>query len=161
MDFIDYSKYSVEELEDAYKHIDREKWPDRVKEIESILIDPVKRQLRINTDKYRKKVANERHQKWNKKHEPLGYSLMFVLLSILASFFGIVAWRSGHGTHAESLAERVLYGAIFIGVAYINFRKWRKKMVNESKTNKLINKDKKQLAVFVPQHFSQQFFAHY
>ncbi|SQH75974.1 protein of unknown function [Shewanella benthica] len=27
--------------------------------------------------------------------------------------------------------------------------------------NKLINKDKKQLAVFVPQHFSQQFFAHY
>jgi hypothetical protein len=29
------------------------------------------------------------------------------------------------------------------------------------KYNKLINKDKKQLAVFVPQHFSQQFFAHY
>lgn len=27
--------------------------------------------------------------------------------------------------------------------------------------NKLINKDKKQLAIFVPQHFSQQFFAHY
>jgi hypothetical protein len=27
--------------------------------------------------------------------------------------------------------------------------------------NKLINKDKKQLAVFVPQHFSQQFLAHY
>jgi hypothetical protein len=27
--------------------------------------------------------------------------------------------------------------------------------------NKLINKDKKQLAVFVDQHFSQQFFAHY
>jgi hypothetical protein len=27
--------------------------------------------------------------------------------------------------------------------------------------NKLINQDKKQLAVFVPQHFSQQFFAHY
>ena len=26
--------------------------------------------------------------------------------------------------------------------------------------NKLINKDKKQLAVFVPQHFSQQFQAH-
>jgi len=27
--------------------------------------------------------------------------------------------------------------------------------------NKLINKDKKQFAVFVPQHFSKQFFAHY
>ncbi|CAM3397944.1 hypothetical protein SHVI106290_12620 [Shewanella violacea] len=27
--------------------------------------------------------------------------------------------------------------------------------------NKLINKDKKQLDVFVLQHFSQQFFAHY
>ena len=30
-----------------------------------------------------------------------------------------------------------------------------------SLANKLINKDKKQLAVFVPQHFSQQFFAYY
>jgi hypothetical protein len=30
-----------------------------------------------------------------------------------------------------------------------------------AKHNKLINKDKKQLAVFVPQHFSQQFLAHY
>jgi hypothetical protein len=27
--------------------------------------------------------------------------------------------------------------------------------------NKLINKDKKQFAVFVPQHFSKQFFACY
>lgn len=27
--------------------------------------------------------------------------------------------------------------------------------------NKQINKDKKQLTVFVPQHFSQQNFAHY
>ena len=27
--------------------------------------------------------------------------------------------------------------------------------------NKLINKDKKQFAVFVPQHFSKQFFARY
>ena len=26
---------------------------------------------------------------------------------------------------------------------------------------KLINKEKKQLVVFVPEHFSQQFFAHY
>jgi hypothetical protein len=33
--------------------------------------------------------------------------------------------------------------------------------VVQSTANKLINKDKKQLAVFVPQHFSQQFFAHY
>jgi len=29
-----------------------------------------------------------------------------------------------------------------------------------SATNKHLNRDKKQLAVFVPQHFSQQFFAH-
>ncbi|EAP95501.1 hypothetical protein V12B01_17701 [Vibrio splendidus 12B01] len=34
-------------------------------------------------------------------------------------------------------------------------------MMSVSKPNKLINKDKKQLAVFVPQHFSQQFFAYY
>jgi membrane carboxypeptidase/penicillin-binding protein len=33
--------------------------------------------------------------------------------------------------------------------------------VRVNTANKLINKDKKQLAVFVPQHFSQQFFAHY
>jgi len=33
--------------------------------------------------------------------------------------------------------------------------------VSQMPYNKLINKDKKQLAVFVPQHFSQQFFAHY
>jgi hypothetical protein len=32
--------------------------------------------------------------------------------------------------------------------------------VNLSAPNKLINRDKKQLAVFIPQHFSQQFFAH-
>ena len=35
------------------------------------------------------------------------------------------------------------------------------KVLELSLANKLINKDKKQLAVFVPQHFSQQFFAHY
>jgi len=34
-------------------------------------------------------------------------------------------------------------------------------LISFSTHNKLINKDKKQLAVFVPQHFSQQFFAHY
>jgi hypothetical protein len=34
-------------------------------------------------------------------------------------------------------------------------------VLSNGNPNKLINKDKKQLAVFVPQHFSQQFFAHY
>lgn len=34
-------------------------------------------------------------------------------------------------------------------------------VLNYSIPNKLINKDKKQLAVFVSQHFSQQFFAHF
>lgn len=126
MDSIDYTKYSVEDLEDAYKHIDRDKWPERVKEIESILHNPDKRQSRIKTDKYRKKVAEQRSEKWKEKHEPLGYSLIFASLSILAAFFGIVAWRTGQGTMIESLGERTLYGLLFLGVAYMYFRKWRK-----------------------------------
>jgi len=34
---IDYSKYTLEELKDALRHIDRDKYPERVKSIEDIV----------------------------------------------------------------------------------------------------------------------------
>ena len=126
MDKIDYSKYSVEELEDAYRHIDRDKWPDRVKEIELIINDPVKRRARVNTDKYRKKIKEERAERARKRREPLGYALMYLVLAVLVSFFGIVASRTGQGTTADSIGERVLIGIAFFAIAYLYFNKWRK-----------------------------------
>ncbi|QYJ91145.1 DUF3169 family protein [Shewanella halotolerans] len=126
MDKIDYTKYSVEELEDAYRHIDRDRWPDRVKEIELILNDPVKRRAQVNTDKYRKKIKEERAQKSRKRREPLGYALMYIVLGVLVSFFGLLASRTGQGTTVDSMGERVLIGIVFFAIAYLYFNKWRK-----------------------------------
>jgi hypothetical protein len=143
MDSVDYSKYSIEELEDVYIHIDRHAWPERVKEIESILHDPIKRQShldayleaenkRLITERYRKKVAAEQREKRKKKNEPLGYALLFLVMSILASFFGLVVWRTGQGAVVESLGERILYGLFFLGIAFIFFQKWRKNNVKRT-----------------------------
>ena len=127
MDTIDYSKYTVEELEDVYRHIDRDKWPNRVKEIEQILHDPVKRQARINTEKYRKKIKEERAERTRKINEPLGYLVIFLVLGFLALFFGIVIYaRTGQGLIINSIGERILFSGIFFCFAYLYFNKWRK-----------------------------------
>jgi len=41
----DYESYSLEELYEAYNSVNRESWPDRVKQIEEILNDPEKVQV--------------------------------------------------------------------------------------------------------------------
>ena len=51
----DYKKYSLVQLKEALHSIDREKWPERVKEIENILNDP--KAISKLTNQERKKIA--------------------------------------------------------------------------------------------------------
>lgn len=40
MSSLNYERYNLDELHDVLENIDREKWPDRVAQVEGILNDP-------------------------------------------------------------------------------------------------------------------------
>lgn len=131
----DFNEYSIEELKDALRNIDRERFPDRVKHIESILKNP-KERLRVEIrDDHRAKMRARREEKESKKNEPLWYAVIYGLLALLALFTGVIGSKHS-AMEVTSWEARIMFTLLFGAVAYSNFSKYRNRKRPRSLTRR-------------------------
>ncbi|WP_346837026.1 hypothetical protein [Microbulbifer sp. SAOS-129_SWC] len=84
-------------MREALDSIDREKWPDRVKEIEAILKEPaLLSKLEAKERRQRKEESNSRAEL-----ERVGSGMIFMLMALILSVSGYLVSRYG-ATHIDS-----------------------------------------------------------
>ena len=109
-----YKNYSLRELHEALNSIDREKWPDRVEEIEAILKDSASlSKLKAKERKQRKVESDE-----SVDLKRVGGGILFLVMALILSITGDLVGRGG-AIHIDSpLVKWVLVA----GLAYAGLK---------------------------------------
>ncbi len=117
----DYTKYTLSELQDVLNNINYEKYPERVKEIESILNDPVMYNKLLQDN--RKKIE-EHNQLEAKSVEEGRKAFSFLTLFILACVTLVTGTLiTGYGTfQIESWLTRIFIFIIIIAFLIYSIR---------------------------------------
>jgi len=123
-----YNKYSICELEEALRVIDRYKHPKRVQQIESLLNDPVKRELIRQRSIDQLEQEKQRKAEIKRRSEPFGWGIFFTISAFIVYFFGFIPSRfQVSDSTIESNELRMLIAVIFLIIAAVLFYKYFRK----------------------------------
>ncbi|WP_346837036.1 hypothetical protein [Microbulbifer sp. SAOS-129_SWC] len=109
-----YKNYSLRELREALDSIDREKWPDRVKEIEAILKEPASlSKLKAKERKQRKLESDS-----NIELQLVVVGTVFLVMALILSVSGDLVGRFGV-IHIDS---PLIKWVVVAGLTYLGYK---------------------------------------
>lgn len=114
----DYDSYTLEQLLDVRKNIDRESYPERFHRIENILNDEEKlEKLKLAQEK----VDEER--RIERREENVAFNGLLIWLYGIVALSGFLITRHGSSIQIDSTITRVVIGVVLFVVGFLYLKK--------------------------------------